>query len=416
MSSSTSTPKYALGVCIGKFYPPHAGHLYLMQAARLASSKLVIFVCERGDRIETPSGERRAAWVRAAFPTADVRLVIDTYDQDDSALWARLTVDWLGGVVPDAVFTSESYGDNYARCLTALAEGSKTCAHVAIDRARIAWPVCGTDVRAAPLHPRFWDPIPRLGEHDRAADLIRSDLHVTSLLPPYLRAYYALRVILVGAESTGKSTLAARLAEKFRTRWVLEYGRDATEAKIAAGDVAVAAPKDGSAAPTCAWRSADFVDIAHAQTAMERAAAAAEDTFRVLVCDTDPLATIIWHERYMAPDVFMNGAGKLGDEFCAAAKQLEAIAAQHADEGHPDHTLYLVPDVKKVPFVQDGTRDGEQVRERMYERFLAELDARKKEYVVLRGNTYDARFDEVVEVIERKLDSLSRLPGQSGSS
>ncbi|KNE57727.1 ATPase/kinase [Allomyces macrogynus ATCC 38327] len=412
---SSTTPKYPLGVCIGKFYPPHAGHLYLMQFARLASTRLVIFVCERGDRIETPSGERRAAWVRAAFPTADVRMVIDTYDQDDSALWARLTVDWLNGVVPDAVFTSESYGDNYARCLTELAEGAKTCAHVAVDRARIAWPVCGTDVRAAPLHPRFWSLIPRLGEGDRAADLIRSDLHVTSLLPPYLRAYYALRVILVGAESTGKSTLAARLAEKFGTRWVHEYGRDATEAKIAAGDVETVVNND-SAAPTCAWKSADFVEIAQAQTAMERAAAAAEDTRRVLVCDTDSLATIIWHERYMAPDVFMNGTGELGDEFCAAAARLEAIATQHADEGHPDHTVYLVPDVKKVPFVQDGTRDGEQIRERMYERFLAELDARNKEYVVLHGDTYDARVDEAVAVIERKLDELSRLPGQSESS
>ncbi|KAJ3369841.1 hypothetical protein GGF31_004913 [Allomyces arbusculus] len=415
--SDTTAPKYTLGVCIGKFYPPHAGHLYLMQAARLASTRLVIFVCERGDRVETPSGEQRAAWVRAAFPTADVRMVIDTYDQDDSALWARLTVDWLSGIVPDAVFTSEFYGDNYARCLTALANGEKACTHVAVDRARIAWPVCGTDVRAAPLHPRFWSPIPRLGEGDRAADLMRSDLHVTSLLPPYLRAYYALRVILVGAESTGKSTLAARLAEKFGTRWVHESGRDATEAKIAAGDVATAVPENSeSAAPTCAWRSADFVEIAQAQTAMERAAAAAEDTDRVLVCDTDPLATIIWHERYMAPEVFMTGTGELGDEFHAAAAQLEAIAAQHADEGHPDHTVYLVPDVHKVPFVQDGTRDGEQFRERMYERFLAELGARNKEYAVLHGDTYDDRFDEAVKVIERKLDTLSRLPGQAGSS
>ncbi|KNE71560.1 hypothetical protein AMAG_15769 [Allomyces macrogynus ATCC 38327] len=178
-------------------------------------------------------------------------MVIDTYDQDDSGLWARLTVDWLGGIVPDAVFTSESYGDNYARCLTALAKGGKVCTHVAVDRARSAWPVCGTDVRAAPLHPRFWDPIPRLGETDRAADLIRTDLHVTSLLPPYLRAYYALRVIFVGAESTGKSTLAARLAEKFGTRWVHEFGRDATEAKIAAGDVATPPSEDDEdAAPT----------------------------------------------------------------------------------------------------------------------------------------------------------------------
>jgi nicotinamide riboside kinase len=43
---------------------------------------------------------------------------------------------------------------------------------------------------------------------------------------------YPKRVVLVGAESTGKTVLAARLAEIFQTGWVREVGRDVTEKKI----------------------------------------------------------------------------------------------------------------------------------------------------------------------------------------
>jgi nicotinamide riboside kinase len=48
-----------------------------------------------------------------------------------------------------------------------------------------------------------------------------------------------VRVTLVGAESTGKTVLAAALARHFGAPWVREYGRDITEAKIhnAGGDI-----------------------------------------------------------------------------------------------------------------------------------------------------------------------------------
>ena len=38
------------------------------------------------------------------------------------------------------------------------------------------------------------------------------------------------RVAIVGAESTGKTTLATALAEHYRTAWVPEFGRLYTEA------------------------------------------------------------------------------------------------------------------------------------------------------------------------------------------
>ena len=88
------------------------------------------------------------------------------------------------------------------------------------------------------------------------------------------------RVVIIGAESTGKTTLATALAEHYRTAWVPEFGRLYTEARRYRGEL---------------WRSDEFTYIAAEQARMEDALARIAD--RVLICDTDPFATTIWHIR-----------------------------------------------------------------------------------------------------------------------
>ena len=45
-------------------------------------------------------------------------------------------------------------------------------------------------------------------------------------LPPVCREYYAKRVLIVGSESTGKSTLTENLAIAYNTNFVKEIGRE----------------------------------------------------------------------------------------------------------------------------------------------------------------------------------------------
>lgn len=85
---------------------------------------------------------------------------------------------------------------------------SKECEHILVDRDREAVPISGTLVRSNPLG--CWD-----------------------FLEPPVRAWYAKRICLVGAESTGKTTLAQMLAERYQTVWVPEYGREYSERKLA---------------------------------------------------------------------------------------------------------------------------------------------------------------------------------------
>ena len=228
------------------------------------------------------------------------------------------------------VFTSEDYGDAFAHYLG--------CQHVQVDRPRQTVPISGTAVRSNPYD--NWD-----------------------FIEPPVRAYYAKRVCLVGAESTGKTTLACQLAEHFHTILVEEYGREYSERKVAA---------DGQ----YNWVTEEFEHIAKTQCERENEAAGRSN--RILICDTDAFATSIWHRRY----------------FCEASHAVDAIAAQHRK---PD--LYLLTDIN-TPFVQDGTRDGEHIREWMHQMFVTLLTETGRSFKLLDGN-FDDRLQKAIHHIEK---------------
>ena len=199
------------GLVVGKFYPPHRGHKLLIDAAAAGADEVDVVVCDRPG--EDPPAALRAAWLREIHPAARVRLIDDRDDADDSAVWA-INCTALLGFAPDVAFTSEDYGDRFAACLG--------CRHVLVDKARTAVPISGTAVRADPLG--CWD-----------------------FLEPPVRGHYAKRVVLIGAESTGKTTLAADLAAAFDTLWLPEYGREYWERKMARGEPNVWHPDEFAA-------------------------------------------------------------------------------------------------------------------------------------------------------------------------
>lgn len=87
----------------------------------------------------------------------------------------------------------------------------------------------------------------------------------------------------------------------------------------------------------------------------------------------------------------------------ARSAEVEAIAAAH----RPD--LYLVPDVS-TPFVQDGTRDGEHLREWMHDVFIRELIREKLPFHSLYGSP-EERLRTAIKHVECSLEkyALQRL-------
>lgn len=354
------------GLVIGKFYPPHAGHHLLIRTAAALSERLSVVVA--GSHVESIPPAARASWLREVHPEPHVD-VVSTWDDHpvdlfDDAIWGAHVAVFKAAAASvnpapvDVVFTSEAYGDELARRLGAR--------HIAVDPARGLEPVSGTAVRADPS--ACWD-----------------------RLSPPVRGALALRVAIVGAESTGKTTLAAELAARLRARggafglvrWVPEYGRQRTIDKLA--EARARARLVGAPLPDVedlVWDEADFLDVATTQNRWEDAAARVGGP--VLICDTDAFATGVWHERY-------RGARSAGVEALAQVAQVTLLT-------HPDD----------VPFVQDGLRDGERVRHAMTARFAERLTAGGRSWCLLRGD-HEGRLRAALFEVNRALAAGSGL-------
>ncbi|WP_199422022.1 AAA family ATPase [Actinotalea solisilvae] len=300
------TGRHRHGLVIGKFYPVHAGHLALVRTALARCERVTVQVL--GSTAESLPVATRAAWLRAELPGARVVTAVDDtpVDYADPVAWDA-HVALMRGLLDapvDAVLTSDGYGAELARRLDA--------AWVQVDPGRVAVPVSGSAVRADPG--RYW-----------------------WALPAEVRAWFARRVVVLGAESTGTTTLAAALARHHGLEPVLEFGREWSAER-----------PGGLTAP---WHTAEFDLIAREQARREDDAARTTPV-PLVVCDTDVLATTLWHERYTG----------------SRSPSVERLAAGRV----PD--LYLLTG-DEIPFVQDGMRDGEHVRHAMQDRFREVLAA-----------------------------------------
>lgn len=172
-----------------------------------------------------------------------------------------------------------------------------------------------------------------------------------------------LRVCFHGAESTGKSVLAARLHDRFGWPWVPEYGREYCE-------------RNGTN-----LSMADLLAIAEGhQLATEALAAGMPD---VLISDTDQLMTAAW-------------AAMLFGEVPAALL------------AYPKADLYLLFETD-VPWVEDGTRFFGSTDERRRFGQLAEAMLGRTGVSWIRvGGSWEEREAKAIAAIEEALAARHR--------
>ncbi|MES2148807.1 MAG: AAA family ATPase [Pseudomonadota bacterium] len=256
--------RYRHALVVGKFAPLHAGHQFLIETA-LAEAERVTVLCYANPDFEAMPGELRAGWIRELFPRVDVH--VPTGGPPDRAAaaehWTYLK-NWLraAGVEVDAVFSSESYGEPFARALGASVQ------HRMADHGRTRLPISGSRIRADVHAHRAW-------------------------LNGRVYRHFVQMVVFVGAESTGKSTLVEHLAREFDTAFVPEIGRAIWEQKGGQLD------------------DEDYIEIAvrHRQAEAEAVARAN----RYLFVDTNALTTLLLGHCYgqlraVAPAVLLQYA------------------------------------------------------------------------------------------------------------
>lgn len=318
--------KFAEGLILGKFMPIHKGHQHLIEFALERVEHLTLIV---GTLASEPiPGRLRYQWVKELYPEADVRHCTDEnpqYPHEHPDFWNI----WVASIRkfipsgPDVVFTSEAYGDEFAKRLGA--------AHELCDLSRSLVPVSATMIRENPYE--NWQ-----------------------FIPEPVRQYFVKRVVIYGPESTGKTTLAEKLARHYQTVWVPEFARGYLDDK-------------GS------WvEFSDIAKIATGQLASEDRLA--RQANRLLICDTDLITTSIYSQHY----------------FGACPEEV----TNKADERTYD--LYLMLDID-VPFVEDWQRPDANSREYFLESFRNALESRGRKFVLISG-TYEERFERAVEAIE----------------
>lgn len=321
---------------LGKFMPPTQGHRYLAEFAAGCCRCVTVLVCSKPG--QPLPGSLRHGWMREMLPTCDVVHIPDDLPdapEEHAEFWA-IWLPVIRRAVPDgidAVFTSEAYGPELARRVGAV--------HVVADRHRHGVPVSGTAMRADPY--AHW-----------------------AHLPDAVRPWYCRRVVCFGPESTGKTTLAAALAEHYRTVWVPEWARGHLD------------PNGGA----CVERDIEIIGLG--QAASEDALA--RQANRVLICDTDTLTTTIWSDVY----------------FGRTPPWLTELARVRA------HDLYLLCDID-IPWVDDRQRDMPHRRQEFIDRCRSALEAAGRPYVWIRGDRA-ARVRTAVEAIDRLLGPLAGGP------
>lgn len=339
--------KYKVGMYGGSFDPLHIGHIHNMIRAAAMCEELYIMISWCEGR-ESTSKELRYRWILNSMRHLDNVKIIMIEDKAPSKEAYNVSDYWEQGAAEikrtigkkiDAVFCGSDYmGTNRFERL--YAPESEV---VYFDRQEV--PVSSTDIRGWAME--YWDYIPKV-----------------------CRDYYAKKVLVVGGESTGKSTLVQNLALAYNTNFVAEVGRETCD--YAGGEEFMI--------------KEDLIENLIRQK--DEVTKAVKNCNRVLFVDTDALTTAFYCDLLLEDETE------------------KAKLAQLADSIHWsnqwDLVLFLEPE--GTEFVQDGTRNEDIGAERKkYSEMLKRwFEERKVKYHLITGGYVD-RFNRAKELIESEL-------------
>jgi HTH-type transcriptional regulator, transcriptional repressor of NAD biosynthesis genes len=316
----------SVGLTLGKFAPLHCGHQLLIEQAQAENTHVIVMIYDCPETTVVPLAVR-AGWIRALYPGVEV---IEAWDGpqevgDSPEIKRRheaYILDQLGDRRVDKFYSSEFYGEHVSRALDA--EDRR------VDPGRTTFPVSGTVVRADPFsHRQFIDP------------LVYRDL--------------VTKVVFLGAPSTGKTTLAQRMAEDYSTVCMPEYGREYWESHQVGRRLT----------------EEQLVEIAEGHLAREEEMILQAN--RYLFVDTDARTTRAFSRYYHG----------------RAHPRLEELAIQ---AGRRYDHVFLCGD--EIPYDDSWDRSGEGNRRWMQDRIREDLLAGGEAFAELRGGI-DERAEQV---------------------
>lgn len=339
--------QYKVGMYGGSFDPLHIGHIHDIIRAAAVCEELYVMISWCAGR-ESTGKEMRYRWILNStrhLPNVKIILVEDQAaskeEYNTDYYWQKGADDirrTIGKPI-NAVFCGDDYlGTNRFESLY----GPESDV-IYYNRKEV--PISSTNIRAWAV--ANWD-----------------------YLPAVCRPHYAKKVLVLGGESTGKSTLVQNLALAFNTDYVSEVGRD-----------------------TCAYAGGEDLMIAEdLYENLLRQRILIMDGLkrcnRILFVDTDALTTMFYSELLLTNQ---DEAGR-----CAA------LARAIHDITDWDLVLFLEP---TVAFVQDGTRNETIAadREKYSRQIKVILESVGLDVLCVDGD-YLERFDRAKQYVVERLD------------
>ena len=332
--------KYKVGLYGGSFNPLHLGHLECIIRAAGLCEELFIVISYRGDDTDIPL-RVKIRWVyQLTKHLGNVRILslkdkVKNKKDYGEHLWKgdSLEVKAAVGKKIDVVFSGSDYGQDSF------------------------WKKCYEDSDYI-IYPR----------NEYNSTDIRKDIYGHwEWMPQVVRSYFTKKVLLIGGESAGKSTLTINLANYFNTVYLEEVGRELSELS---GTDAYMLPED-------------FTRILVEHKAKEMRLIGKSN--KVFFEDTDCLVTHFFLDFLKDQDAERNG--HLAD----------AIAALNSY----DLILFLEPD---VDWVQDGDRSEVIAADRKkYSEMLKSYYTRRGYSIKTISGDYNTRFDLAVKYVKELL-------------
>lgn len=335
--------RYKVGMYGGSFDPLHIGHIHDMIRAASMCEELYIMISWCEGR-ESTSKELRYRW---------------TYNNVKHLSNVKIIL------IEDKAVSKEEYNTDYY--WEKGAEDIKRTIGKPIDAV-----FCGTDYYGTGRFESLYCPESEVIYFDRkevpiSSTELRFDVYENwQYIPPICRPYYVKRVLVVGGESTGKSTLVQNLAIAYNTNFVREIGRDTCE--IAGGEEYM--------------DKNDLIENLLRQKTEE--IKAAQYSNRILFVDTDALTTKFYSGFLLKDRV--------------EQWECDCLADAISEINRFDLILFLEP---TVDFVQDGTRSEEIAsdRKKYSEQIKRLFRAKNIKFRCIDGD-YLQRFNEAKNWIE----------------
>ncbi len=330
--------KYNVGLFGGSFNPLHMGHINcIIQAANMCKELYIVLSIGK-NRPEIDS-KIRYRWLYQITKHIGNVNIITLYDEAKTKktytkkYWERDAKKVKAQINKkiDVVFCGNDYGKNsfWNKCYPE----SELFIFKRND-------ISSTKIRQNPY--KYWDYIPNI-----------------------VRPYYTKKVLLIGGESTGKTTLTINLAHYFNTNYIDEAGQDISQRS---GIDLMMLP-------------GDFTEILLQHKLNE--IKAIEYSNKVLFIDTDALVTQFYISFLSDSEAEKNSA---------LSSAIDAINSY-------DLILFLEPD---VDFIQNGNRSEiiHQNRIKYSEQIKKLLNTHNKKFISISG-TYQQRYNKAINAVKK---------------